>query len=65
MGTADLDVYSFKHLSGDNAHLGILADLYAVTEPVVAHSHDFWEIAFAVKGSGHHEDDWGRLPILR
>lgn len=58
------ETYSFQHLSDNKAHLGILAELYHVTQPIVAHSHDFWEIAFAVRGSGHHEDDSGRLPIL-
>jgi len=49
---------------GHSRDLGVWAALYPVARPVTAHRHDFYEIAFALTGSGHHEDEGGRLPIL-
>lgn len=60
----DVDLLLFNHRPESPLQLGIIAELIELTMPVVAHRHDFWEIAFAVKGSGQHEDQQGRLPIL-
>jgi quercetin dioxygenase-like cupin family protein len=54
----------FHDQKGGDAQLGIIAKLYRVTDPVLAHCHDFLELAFALKGNGHHEDEQRRLPLL-
>jgi AraC-like DNA-binding protein len=48
----------------DHLGIGIYAELYTVGRPVTAHAHDFYEVAFALTGSGQHEDETGVLPIL-
>lgn len=60
----EIGVLSFHHLPGHDAEIGIFAGLFTLTEPMEAHRHDFWEIAFAVRGSGQHEDVQARLPLL-
>lgn len=59
-----MDVLAFHQVEGVNASVGISARLAVLTQSMAAHRHDFWELAFAVKGYGHHEDEQARLPSL-
>ncbi len=59
-----MHVITFHHLPGGDSDIGVYAELCTLTQPMAAHYHDFWELAFAVKGSGHHEDEQARLPLL-
>ena len=56
--------YTFHQFSQARGDGGIWAELRFVRQPVTTHRHDFYEIAFALAGSGQHEDQNGRLPIL-
>lgn len=59
-----VDEFLFHRIAHGPSGAGIFAELYDVARPVTAHRHDFYEIAFALAGSGEHEDAGGRLPIL-
>lgn len=61
--TASSKTLVFKQLPGYNP-LGIVVELHTLNKPLAAHSHDFWEITFAMRGSGHHEDEQMRAPLL-
>jgi AraC-like DNA-binding protein len=43
---------------------GLACRQISLTHPVPEHQHEFYLIAFALAGSGQHEDESGRLPIL-
>jgi len=62
--SAGIVEYTFHHIAQRGGGIGVYAELYAVPRPVTAHRHDFHEVAFAMTGSGQHEDEGGRLPIL-
>src|ERR687886_571888 len=55
---------TYHRLSHSRNDIGIWAALYAAPRPVTAHRHDFYEVAFALGGSGQHEDEGGTLPFL-
>ena len=64
MDTIETDEYSFHRFSRAHSGAGVWAEIQSVPQPVLAHRHDFYEIAFALAGDGQHEDKEGRLPIL-
>ncbi len=60
-----MDEYRFHRISTTpGGGIGLFAELFTVAQPVTAHRHDFYELAFALTSSGQHEDAGGRLPIL-
>jgi hypothetical protein len=56
----EADELAYHRLSHSHNDIGIWAALYAAPRPVTAHRHDFYEIAFALSGSGQHEDEGGQ-----